>query len=219
MTRILSCNRYFFINLPGYFLLDTVGVTPLTIDDHGWLQHVPHVKSPNFEARPKSCDVRLIVVHGISLPPGQFGGGHVQQLFTNRLDPDAHDYFRQIEGLKVSAHCLIERNGVLTQFVSFHDRAWHAGVSCWHEQDNCNDFSIGIELEGSDDAPYEPAQYAQLARLVIALRKQYPAITEQAICGHSDIAPGRKTDPGPFFDWQLLSRKISEFQTQPDKYS
>jgi AmpD protein len=147
-------------------------------------------------------------VHGICLPPGQYGGGYIQQLFTNCLDPTVHEYFAKIEGMKVSAHCLIERDGHLIQFVSFNDRAWHAGESCWQEQQNCNDFSIGIELEGSDEEPYEEAQYDQLARLVISLRKQYPAISQQSVCGHSDIAPGRKTDPGPYFDWHKLKQRI-----------
>lgn len=180
----------------------------LSIDPDGWLNHADIVHSPNFESRPADSEIRLIVVHGISLPPGSYGGGYVQRLFTNRLDPVQHEYFAKIDGLKVSAHCLIERDGHLTQFVSFHDRAWHAGVSCWQGVDNCNDFSIGIELEGSDDEVYEEIQYQQLARLVIGLRKQYPAIPEQSLCGHSDIAPGRKTDPGPLFDWQHLNQLI-----------
>lgn len=164
--------------------------------------------SPNFEKRPADADIELIVVHAISLPPGQYGGGYIQQFFGNRLDPKAHDYFAEIADLRVSAHCLIERTGKVIQFVSFEDRAWHAGASCWHERENCNDFSIGIELEGCDDDIFEDAQYDALAQLVIALRKQYPAISEQALCGHSDIAPGRKTDPGPGFDWARLSTTI-----------
>ena len=177
----------------------------LEIDKRGWLQDVDIICSPNHETRPPGTEIKLIVVHGISLPPGEYGGGYVQQLFTNRLDSTEHDYFAEIAHLKVSAHCLIERNGHLIQFVSFEDRAWHAGLSCWQDQQNCNDFSIGIELEGSDDEPYTDAQYQQLARLVISLRKKYPQISDQSICGHSDIAPGRKTDPGPFFDWQKLA--------------
>lgn len=178
----------------------------LEIDSAGWLKNVEIIPSPNFEARPAGCPVSLIVVHNISLPPGEFGGGHVQELFTNCLDPEAHAYFREIEGLKVSAHCLIERTGDMTQFISFHDRAWHAGVSCWQDRENCNDFSVGIELEGCDDEVFEAVQYQQLARLVIALRNQYPDISCDALCGHSDIAPGRKTDPGPNFDWQYLKQ-------------
>lgn len=177
----------------------------LDIDDQGWLQDVEIIRSPNHEARPPEAAIKLIVVHGISLPPGEYGGGFVQKLFTNQLDPLQHDYFAEIADLKVSAHCLIERSGHLIQFVSFQDRAWHAGLSSWHNEENCNDFSIGIELEGSDDEPYTEAQYQQLAGLVISLRKKYPQISEQSICGHSDIAPDRKTDPGPLFDWQKLA--------------
>lgn len=180
------------------------------IDESGWLNDVEIIHSPNCEVRPQSAAINLIVVHSISLPPGQYGGGHVQQLFTNQLNPGEHEYFAKIEGLKVSAHCLIDRQGHLTQFVSFNDKAWHAGVSCWQGTENCNDFSIGIELEGCDDENYEDIQYQQLAKLVFNLRKQYPAITEQSICGHSDIAPGRKTDPGPCFDWHKLNQLISD---------
>jgi len=182
----------------------------LHISSSGWLDEVEIIVSPNFESRPADCDIKLVVVHGISLPPGQFGGGYIQQLFTNCLDSAEHEYFAEIEGMQVSAHCLIERDGNLIQFVSFQDRAWHAGQSCWQEEDNCNDFSIGIELEGTDEEPYEEKQYRQLARLVIALRKQYPAISEHSLCGHSDIAPGRKTDPGPCFDWSKLKQLVNE---------
>ncbi len=181
----------------------------LNINDQGWLEGAEIITSPNFESRPDEGDISLVVVHGISLPPGEYGGGFIQQFFTNQLDPHQHAYFAEIEGLKVSAHCLIERNGHLIQFVSFKDRAWHAGDSCWQDRDNCNDFSIGIELEGNDDEAYTDAQYDQLAALVIALRKQYPAISAKSICGHSDIAPGRKTDPGPYFDWAKLEQLTS----------
>ncbi len=171
---------------------------------------VERVESPNCDARPDNVAIDLLVVHGISLPPGQYGGGYVQQLFTNRLDHHEHEYFEQIEGLQVSAHCFISRKGQLIQFVSFNKRAWHAGVSNWQGVDNCNDFSIGIEMEGTDEESYEEQQYKQLARLVISLRKQYPAILEQSICAHSDIAPGRKTDPGPYFDWHKLTQLINQ---------
>lgn len=180
------------------------------INHQGWIKDADIIPSPNCESRPDPTEIRLIVIHGISLPPGSYGGGYIQQLFTNQLDSDEHPYFVEIEGMKVSAHCLIDRDGHLTQFVSFQDRAWHAGISCWQDEENCNDFSIGIELEGTDDEHYEDEQYQQLARLVISLQKQYPAISEQSICGHSDIAPGRKTDPGPFFDWQKLKLYITE---------
>jgi len=182
----------------------------LSIDKSGWLKDVEIIQSPNFNERPEDCsNVSLIVVHGISLPPGQYGGGYVQQLFTNKLDPTEHDYFEQIKGLQVSAHCFITRDGHLTQFVSFNNRAWHAGNSHWQGVENCNDFSIGIEMEGTDDEPYEELQYQQLARLVISLRKQYPDLLEQSLCAHSDIAPGRKTDPGPYFDWNKLTTLIN----------
>jgi AmpD protein len=183
-------------------------VNSLTIKD-GWLDQVEKIPSPNFEERPQNAEVALLVVHAISLPPGQYGGGYIQQFFINRLDTQAHEYFAEIAGMRVSAHCLVERSGNIIQFVSFDDRAWHAGASIWGERENCNDFSIGIELEGCDDDAFEPAQYEALAQLVICLRKQYPAISEQALCGHSDIAPGRKTDPGPCFDWAKLTTSIN----------
>ena len=186
-------------------------LTDLIIDDTGWLLNVDKAPSPNFEARPTGSAIELIVVHGISLPPRQYGGGYIEQFFCNRLNCSVHAYFEKIEDLRVSAHCLIERGGRLVQFVSFLDRAWHAGQSSWRGRDNCNDFSIGIELEGCDDEPYESRQYEQLARLVIALRNQYPALGEQSICGHSDIAPGRKTDPGPCFDWNRLNQIIKAY--------
>ncbi len=182
-------------------------VHSLTIEN-GWLDRAEKMPSPNFEKRPLGSNIELIVVHAISLPPGQYGGGYIQQFFQNQLDPKAHDYFAEIADLRVSAHCLIERGGKIIQFVSFDDRAWHAGVSSWHGRENCNDFSIGIELEGCNDDNFEPVQYQVLAQLVIALRKQYPDISGQALCGHSDIAPGRKTDPGPGFDWDKLSTEL-----------
>ena len=182
-----------------------------TIDDEGWLKTAGIIPSPNYEARPDGQHIELIVVHGISLPPGQYGGGYIQQLFCNHLDPQHHEYFEKIHQLRVSAHCLIERDGHVQQFVSFLDRAWHAGVSCWQGRENCNDFSIGIELEGCDDDGYDARQYDALATLVISLRKQYPAIKGRSICGHSDIAPGRKTDPGPLFDWTKLKQLIHDF--------
>jgi len=144
------------------------------------------------------------VVHGISLPPGQFGSGDIEALFTNKLDPTAHPYFAEVAHLEVSAHFLIRRTGEVVQFVSADERAWHAGVSSWCGREHCNDFSIGIELEGTDDAPYEDPQYEALAALISVLRNHYPYIRSDAIVGHSDIAPGRKTDPGPAFDWQRV---------------
>lgn len=173
----------------------------------GWLEEGPpgfrRVPSPNHEARPSGMPVELLVIHNISLPPDQFGGPGVEQLFTNSLDPAEHPYYAEIQGMKVSAHFFIRRDGGLIQFVSCLERAWHAGASQWQGRDRCNDFSIGIELEGCDTQPFEAAQYATLNLLVAALRAAYPL---QAIVGHSDIAPGRKTDPGPCFDWSRLAR-------------
>jgi AmpD protein len=166
----------------------------------GWFEDVVHCPSPNFNARPAG-EVSLLVIHNISLPPGQFGTRKVQQFFRNCLDPHEHPYFHGIASMTVSAHFLIERDGQVTQFVSCLDRAWHAGVSCFDEREGCNDFSLGIELEGTDDTPYENAQYRSLAELGRALLDAFPRIGPERICGHSDIAPGRKTDPGNAFDW------------------
>ena len=160
--------------------------------------------SANCNPRPAETCPALIVVHGISLPPGQFGSGDIEALFTNKLDPTAHPYFAEVAHLEVSAHFLIRRTGEVVQFVSADERAWHAGVSSWCGREHCNDFSIGIELEGTDDAPYEDPQYEALAALISVLRNHYPSIRSDAIVGHSDIAPGRKTDPGPAFDWQRV---------------
>lgn len=174
----------------------------LSIDERGWLDGVRRLPSPNCDARPSECGIDLLVVHGISLPPGEFGGDAIIDLFMNRLDPAAHPYFREIEGLKVSAHVLVRRDGELIQFVSFAERAWHAGQSSFCGRERCNDFSVGIELEGTDDLPYSDSQYVQLAAVVAALQACYPRITTDRIVGHADIAPGRKTDPGPAFDWK-----------------
>ena len=179
-------------------------MTELIIDDTGWLQAVKVIQSPNCDARPDNTNLKLIVIHGISLPPMEFGGGYIQQFFCNQLDGNAHEYFPSICEMKVSAHCLIERDGNIIQFVSFLERAWHAGASIWRGKQDCNDFSIGIEMEGSDDINYANEQYLELNRLVACLLARYPSIDGDAICGHSDIAPGRKTDPGPAFDWQKL---------------
>jgi len=179
-------------------------MTELKIDDIGWLQAVDVVQSPNCDARPDNTEIKLIVIHGISLPPSEFGGGYIQQYFCNQLDSDANDYFSTICDMQVSAHCLIERAGNITQFVSFLNRAWHAGISSWKGEQACNDFSIGIELEGTDELSYTDPQYEQLNALLGSLISHYPAIKNDAICGHSDIAPGRKTDPGPAFDWARI---------------
>lgn len=184
------------------------GYGVLTLTDH-WLDQATRIPSPNAGERPAPQDISLIVVHNISLPPGEFGGPYIDDLFTNRLKAEAHPYFASIASLQVSAHFLIRRDGAVRQYVACDRRAWHAGRSVWRERANCNDFSIGIELEGTDDTPYTNAQYARLAALVAALRKAYPGIGADAIVGHSDIAPGRKTDPGPAFDWQRLQRMLA----------
>ena len=168
----------------------------------GWYRYARRAGSPNFGPRPEGTQVDLIVVHSISLPPGQYGGDEVQQLFCGTLDWDAHPYFQSIRGLQVSAHFYIRRGGELWQFVSCDHRAWHAGTSHHRGRDNCNDFSVGIELEGTDDLPFTDAQYAALDRLAVQLVAALPL---RAAAGHSDIAPGRKSDPGPCFDWARLS--------------
>lgn len=173
------------------------------------LAGVRYCASPNCNARPPDAVPSLIVVHGISLPPGEFGGPHIEALFTNRLDPAGHPYFATIAGLQVSAHVLVRRDGELVQFVPFDLRAWHAGASSYQGRSNCNDFSIGIELEGTDDIPYTDAQYQRLAELIRALARAYPA-TRGHVAGHSDIAPGRKTDPGPSFDWARLRSLLDQ---------
>lgn len=173
----------------------------------GWYQGIQHCPSPNFNERPQG-EISLLVIHNISLPPGQFGTGQVQAFFSNCLQADAHPYFADIASMTVSAHFLIERDGTMVQFVSCLDRAWHAGASYFEGRENCNDFSLGIELEGTDHLPFTDAQYAALAQLTQALQAAYPAITVARICGHSDIAPGRKTDPGPAFDWARLRSSL-----------
>ncbi|PAU66012.1 N-acetylmuramoyl-L-alanine amidase [Pseudomonas sp. PIC25] len=177
--------------------------------DSGWCQGIRHCPSPNFNARPAG-EISLLVIHNISLPPGQFGTGKVVEFFQNRLPVDEHPFFTEIAALQVSAHFLIERDGSVTQFVSCLDRAWHAGVSRFEGRENCNDFSIGIELEGTDLEPFTDEQYKALIALSRELLRSYPAITLARICGHSDIAPGRKTDPGPAFDWARLRTALKE---------
>ena len=166
------------------------------------------VDSLNSDERPSGCGPEMIVIHGISLPPGHYGGPWIDRLFTNALPPDADPYFATIQHLRVSSHVLIARDGSLTQYVPFHERAWHAGRSYWRGRDECNDFSVGIELEGTDEEPYDDRQYETLARLILALQQTYPMLADGWIAGHSDIAPGRKTDPGPAFDWRRLERDL-----------
>jgi AmpD protein len=182
----------------------------LAIDAHGIAAAAAQLPSPNQDNRPSGSNVSLIVVHGISLPPGRFGGDGVARLFANSLDPGAHPYYAGIAHLRVSSHFFIRRDGELVQFVACGRRAWHAGVSSWRGRTGCNDYSIGIELEGTDDLPYASAQYLALARLARAIRRRYPI---RDMVGHSDVAPGRKTDPGPMFDWSRLGRLLGAAPT------
>ncbi len=175
------------------------------LDALGWLSAARRLSSPNCDARPQGMAIELVVIHNISLPPGVFDGDAVIDLFTNRLDWDAHPYYQEIRGLKVSAHFFIRRDGTLIQFVPCSLRAWHAGVSNWQKRECCNDFSIGIELEGSDDLPFTEAQYATLTPLLRQLKQAYPI---RAVVGHSDIAAGRKTDPGVCFEWERVRTLI-----------
>jgi AmpD protein len=175
-------------------------VEPVT----GLLIGVRQVLATYFDARPSGSVPELIVLHGISLPPGEFGGPWIDRLFTGALPPDAHPFFRSIEGLRASAHLFVRRTGEVVQYVPFGKRAWHAGQSQYRGRSGCNDFSIGIELEGTDELPYTDPQYQRAAELITALLAAYPTLSREAIVGHSDIAPGRKTDPGPAFDWKRL---------------
>lgn len=175
----------------------------------GLLRGVPFMPSPNVDDRPEGMAVDAIIIHGISLPPGEFGGPWVDHLFTNRLDPTAHPEFLPLAGLRVSAHLFIRRDGQTIQYVPFHRRAWHAGRSHFEGREACNDFTVGIELEGTDDIDYTPVQYRRLAAVVVGLMAAYPGITAERIVGHSEVAPGRKTDPGPAFDWPRLRRMLN----------
>jgi AmpD protein len=182
----------------------------LQVDLHsGLMRGVRYVASPNYDSRPVGVEAELIVVHGISLPPGEFGGPWIDQLFSNTLPPQVHPYFEEIAALRVSTHLFIRRDGTLTQYVRFTDRAWHAGQSSYAGRGACNDFSIGIELEGTDTLAYDPSQYQALARAVAALCAAYPRLAPTRLVGHSDISPGRKTDPGPAFDWPQARRLIA----------
>lgn len=186
--------------MPSEFRIDTAS---------GTISPARVVACGNFDARPDGVAPELIVLHGISLPPGQFGGPEIEALFTNCLDWDAHPYFGEIRGLEVSSHLLIRRDGELLQFVPLTARAWHAGDSCFRGRRRCNDFSIGIELEGEDETPYDDRQYQVLAPVIRAVQSAWPAITNRRLAGHCDIAPGRKTDPGPAFDWLRLYDALS----------
>ncbi len=176
----------------------------------GVLHDIEFIESPNAEPRPQDALPELIVVHGISLPPNQFGGEAITQLFTNQLDPAEDPYFDKIKGLRVSAHALIRRDGELIQYVPFQNKAWHAGVSEFAGRSGCNDFSIGIELEGTDETAYTEPQYAVLAQLINALWCTYPSLQQRHVVGHNEIAPGRKTDPGPYFQWGRLNRLLKK---------
>lgn len=175
----------------------------------GLIKEARQQPSPNCDSRPDESDISLIVIHGISLPPGKFGCDYIDQLFCNKLNPSEHPYFEEISELKVSSHLLIRRDGELVQYVPLHKRAWHAGVSCYKERDCCNDYSIGIELEGEDETPYTENQYQVLAKMIKSLVDTYPYLSNKTIAGHSDIAPGRKTDPGEAFEWKHLNRLLS----------
>ena len=177
--------------------------------DSGLLTGACQVPSPNCDERPVDTVPDLIVIHGISLPPGQYGGHWIDALFTNTLDPDAHPYFAEIHQFRVSSHLLIRRDGEIVQYVPFHKRAWHAGVSLYEGRERCNDFSVGIELEGSDEESYDTLQYVRLAEVIAALEAAYPGLSRKRVTGHSDIAPGRKTDPGPAFHWPRLLALLS----------
>jgi len=179
---------------------------PFAVDAEGWVNGARRIPSPNFDERPEGSGISLLVIHNISLPPNAYGGPGIIELFTNRLDPSAHPYYETIKDLKVSSHFLIRRDGELIQFVPCSKRAWHAGASNWCGRERCNDFSLGVELEGSDFEPFTDAQYETLGRLSKALHTAYPIADA---VGHSDIAPGRKTDPGPHFDWARYRRSLA----------
>ena len=178
--------------------------------EHGLLNLAQYLPSPNFNGRPENINIDLLVIHNISLPPGEYGGHWIDALFTNQLPPHRHPYFSSIANLKVSSHLLIDRKGHIKQYVPFHMRAWHAGISTFEGKENCNDYAIGIELEGCDFEPFETIQYQILANITLCLFHYYPKINKQRITGHENIAPDRKTDPGPFFDWSLYHRLLAQ---------
>lgn len=175
----------------------------------GLISEARQQPSPNCDSRPDESDIALIVIHGISLPPGKFGGDYIDQLFCNQLNPNEHPYFNEISELKVSSHILVRRDGEIVQYVPLNKRAWHAGVSKFNERECCNDFSIGIELEGDDETPYTDIQYHVLSTLIKSLSNEYPHLNKQTVAGHCDIAPGRKTDPGKAFDWDILNKLLT----------
>lgn len=206
MPRTKSA-RFFICASIGY--KSTVGYrSTMESIEHGWLTGVRHAPSPNFDRRPVGTTIDLLVIHNISLPPGEFGASYIEQFFCNQLNCDLHPYFQMLADVRVSAHCLINREGEVIQFVSFDDRAWHAGESSFAGREPCNDFSIGIELEGTDDQDYAAAQYQSLVNVTQTIMRYYPDINKQRIVGHSDIAPLRKTDPGPAFAWQHYLQQL-----------
>lgn len=180
----------------------------------GWLAAARPVPSPNEEPRPAGGEVSLVVIHNISLPPDEFGGDWVERFFVNRLDPDAHPYFATIAGLRVSSHFYVRRSGEIVQFVDCDRRAWHAGQSAWHGRGNCNDYSVGVELEGCDTKPYEQVQYLALWTVMDALRERYPI---RAVAGHCHVSPGRKTDPGSFFEWSGVRERYPDLELPPEE--
>ena len=181
----------------------------------GLIRPAEQCPSPNQDVRPDGVDPDLIVIHGISLPPGEFGGPHVEELFTNRLDWDAHPYFAEIRGMKVSSHLFVRRDGCLIQFVPLSRRAWHAGASCYRDRSDCNDFSIGIELEGEDETLYSDCQYQVLTKVINTLQARYDSLCARRIVGHCDISPNRKSDPGPAFDWLRVYDGLSNSSEKP----
>lgn len=185
-------------------------VPPSFSVENAWLIGARRQPSPNCDERPPNTQIDLLVMHNISLPPNEFGGGYIEDFFLNRLDCSLHPYFESLKTLRVSSHLLIRRDGEVVQFVPFDKRAWHAGASSFQGRPGCNDFSIGIELEGADDIPYEALQYLQLAKITEALMNDYPGIVPSHIVGHSDIAPGRKTDPGHAFDWRCFLDALAQ---------
>jgi AmpD protein len=180
----------------------------------GLMRGVRQIASPNYDSRPTGVEADLIVVHGISLPPGEFGGPWIDRLFTNTLPAELHPYFAEVGSQRVSSHLVVNRDGAVTQYVSFRERAWHAGKSIYQGREACNDFSVGVELEGTDTLSYEAPQYGALAQVVAALCAAYPRLSPDRLVGHSDIAPGRKTDPGPAFDWPRARRLIAAVYSQ-----
>jgi AmpD protein len=177
----------------------------LKLNAQGWMSGLLQIVSPNHDARPPRTTINMLVIHSISLPPNEYGGDAIKQFFVNKLDYSAHAYFEQLRGVRVSSHFLVRRDGQVIQFVSCNKRAWHAGVSTWRGRSRCNDFSIGIELEGSDFESFTELQYGALVRLTRRLKRSYPI---EDIVGHSDIAPDRKTDPGPYFDWNEYRKQL-----------